>query len=355
MKNNRISTAIGLLFVLLAFTASGQSKLNVSGVEEITFSTGEFEITGNIYLPAGGAGNGLVVWVHGDGPDLRRNRFPGNAFFNVFLDNGIAYFRYDKPGHGDSKGEFTDNGLFDERAAIVGAAVDALKRHPSVDSSRIGLVGSSQAGYVMPLVTEKRTDIAFMIGLSLPAIEGNKQWAYLLKQQMLCEGYSEKEAETFRSTFLELLQSDSHEDFLNTLEYFREHPIDIPSLHGYDRDLASKLETWWPLDWVSAQDFNPMGIIRETKIPVLSIYGANDAQVDPVQGAGAYRTSLESAGNGFFEVTVIEHADHNMSVSKTGCLKEQQERQGFEMAPELPVIVTAWLERLAVQLSKAEN
>jgi pimeloyl-ACP methyl ester carboxylesterase len=83
-------------------------------------------------------------------------------------------------------------------------------------------------------------------------------------------------------------------------------------LKGYDKDYAKRLPGWWPLDWVQTQSFNPMDIITQTTIPVLSIYGANDTQVDPQQGAKAYRESLEAAGNPFFTVKILPNTDHNM-------------------------------------------
>jgi hypothetical protein len=57
----------------------------------------------------------------------------------TFLDIGIACLIYDKPGYGESTGEFTRGNLFDERASILLAAVAALRNHPAVSPTRIGL------------------------------------------------------------------------------------------------------------------------------------------------------------------------------------------------------------------------
>jgi len=335
-----------LLVISIFHPASGQDELNISTVEEIRFSYKHFEIVGNLYLPKEEGKNALAIWIHGDGPDLRTGRFPGRSFFNTFLDHGYAYFRYDKPGAGNSKGSFTDSLLFQERAGIVTSAIGKLKTHPQIDSSRIGLVGSSQAGYVIPLVLTMRQDISFMIGLSLPAMEGHEQWAYLLKMQMICEGYPEEKAEEFSRMHLKLIHSSSHQEFLKTIKYFEKNPITLSSLNGYDVNFAKRLPQWWPLDWVKTQSFNPMGIIAQTKIPVLSIYGEKDTQVDPHQGAEAYRESLKVAGNKFFDVKILPDADHNMSHAETGCLKEQKERRKSKMAPGLTELLADWLKKL---------
>lgn len=349
----KIPALLIALFLLGSVATLGQGDLQVSGIEEIHFSINQFSIVGNLYLPEGDGKHGLAIWVHGDGPDLRSGRFPGTPFFNAFLDNGFAYFRCDKPGSGDSKGAFTDSLLFQERAAIVSAAVDALKNHPQIDSTRIGLVGSSQAGYVMPLVLTMRDDIAFMIGLSLPAMDGNEQWAYLLKMQMICEGYSEEKAEEYSRMHLKLIKSPSHEEFLKRVKYFEKNPINIPSLKGYDESFAERIRNWYPPDWTKTQSFNPMGIIAQTRIPVLAIYGENDTQVDPHQGAAAYQKNLQAAGNPFYEVKILPGADHNMSLSETGCLKEQQQRKKSQMVPALADEVTDWLKKLDRHLDRA--
>jgi len=242
--------------------------------------------------------------------------------------------------------------LFQERASIVNAAVEALKRHPRIDSSRIGLVGSSQAGYVMPLVLTMRNDIAFMIGLSLPAMDGNEQWAYLLKMQMIYEGYSKEKAEEFSRMHLQLIRSTTRQEFLEKVKYFEENPINISSLNGYDENFAEAIREWWPLDWVKVQSFNPMGIIAKTTIPVLSIYGGKDTQVDPYQGAEAYRQSLKSAGNTFYEVKIFPDADHNMAFSKTGSLKEQKARTESKIVPGLTEFVADWLQKLNRHLDR---
>jgi len=355
MIYNKPILQVSILILLLSNLVLGQKELHVSSTEEVRFSSNKFEIVGNLYLPVKDGKSALGIWIHGDGPDLRTGRFPSTSFFNTFLDNGYAYFRYDKPGSGDSKGSFSDSLLFKERANIVNTAIEVLKKHPQIDSTRIGLVGSSQAGYVIPLVLTMRNDIAFIIGLSLPAMTGNEQWAYLLKMQMICEGYSEERAEEFSRMHLKLIRSSSHQEFLETIKYFEENPVTISSINGYNENFAEMIHNWWPLDWVITQSFNPMGIIAKIKIPVLSIYGGKDTQVDPHQGTEAYRQSLTKAGNTFFEVKIFPDADHNMAISKTGCLKEQKERKKSRIVTDLTEFLADWLKKLSEHFDRSSR
>jgi pimeloyl-ACP methyl ester carboxylesterase len=352
MLNRKKITILKMIPVLclfnltVVFPAAGQEDLHVSAVDSIRFSFEQFSIVGNLYLPQSEGKHPVAVWVHGDGPDRRTNRFPGTAFFNTLLDHGFAFFRYDKPGTGDSQGSFTDSLLFQERAGIVNAAVGILKNRTEIDPARIGMAGSSQAGYVMPLVLTMRSDIAFMIGLSLPAMDGNEQWAYLLKKQLICEGYSEKVAEQFSRMHLKMIRAASYEEFMEAVHYFENNPVKITSIKGYDEHFAERVRNWWPLAWTKAQSFNPMEIIARTTIPVLAVYGENDTQVDPRQGAEAYRNGLEKAENPLYEVVILPEANHNMAYSKTGCLKEQQEQKKSKMVDGLTGILAAWLDKL---------
>jgi pimeloyl-ACP methyl ester carboxylesterase len=352
--NKNLILTIFISLLILSSLKANQNVLNFSSVEKISFNTHQFQIVGNLYLPKSTAPYALVIWIHGSGPDLRASKFPGTAFINTFLDNGFAYFRYDKPGSGDSKGQFTDSLLFQERAQIVSAAVDLLKKRPDIDSTRIGLVGSSQAGYVIPIVLSTRNDIAFMIGLSLPAETGHEQWAYLLKMQLIYEGYSKEKAEEFRRMYLRLIRSANYQEFLETIRYFENNPVHISSLNGYDENFAKSLHDWWPLDWTKAQSFDPMELMKGVKIPALIVYGVKDTQVDPHQGADAYKNVFRAAGNPFYEVISIPDADHNMFLAMTGSLKEQKERNHSELSPVLVENVRKWLTKLKHHLDNMD-
>ena len=80
--------------------------------------------------------------------------------------------RYDKRGAGESTGKFrdvtADNSIevFDLLAADVLALVDHLSAQPGVDAARIGLIGVSQAGWIMTLAASRSEGIAYFISLS---------------------------------------------------------------------------------------------------------------------------------------------------------------------------------------------
>jgi hypothetical protein len=55
---------------------------------------------------------------------------------------------------------------FDDLAGDVIAAFEYLRRRSDIDRSQIGLLGVSQAGWIMPLAAVRAKDLAFLISIS---------------------------------------------------------------------------------------------------------------------------------------------------------------------------------------------
>jgi len=95
--------------------------------------------------------------------------------------------------------------------------------------------------------------------------------------------------------------------------------------------------------------WNPIEVIEQVRIPVLAFFGEEDTQVDPIQGAHAYRAALERAGNPNFRVEIIPGADHLMLLAETGCIDETHQRlQSGEwtIVPEILDTLEEWLRGL---------
>jgi pimeloyl-ACP methyl ester carboxylesterase len=93
--------------------------------------------------------------------------------------------------------------------------------------------------------------------------------------------------------------------------------------------------------------YNPMDQFSKLATPALVMFGEKDTQADPLQGSAAYQTAFEQNGNKFFQVVILEHTDHNMDLTDTGCWKEQVENyrrgSGKGANPEFLRILSEWL------------
>jgi pimeloyl-ACP methyl ester carboxylesterase len=81
---------------------------------------------------------------------------------------GIASFRFDFSGSGESDGDFEDMTLSGE-VAEAHAIFDLVKADPRIDATRISVAGLSMGGLVASLVAGDRPDDVYRLALLAPA------------------------------------------------------------------------------------------------------------------------------------------------------------------------------------------
>ena len=277
--------------------------------------------------------------VHGSGGATRDSAVPFSSLIEIFLRSGYAVFSWDKPGSGESTGEFNDE--LTQRAEILVDGIEVLVDHPSIDPSRIGLWGISQAGWVIPLAIEQSEDVAFMILVSGSAEDSIEQMAYQVRQKVICSGGSEEQAALVEQYWSQRAKADSYDQYVQAMEVL----LDIPQVKHYIESEIAEEKDWEPRprDWDSFID--PMDSIEHTTIPMLVFYGELDKNIDPVQGAEAYEAALQKVGNQDYQIVVIPGVAHTLTPAKTGCLLEAW---GTSYAPE-------YLRRSRVLASRTIN
>lgn len=343
-------------FILITITLLFITKVNFSQEnkevlfrsEEIKFEVKQFIISGDLILPLEGNKFPVVIFCTGSGQTSRKQAIKNSKVIRKFIEKGFGFFIDDKPGSGDSKGEFSDDSLLRERAIILCKEIEILKEHPMINNECIGLYGSSQAGYVMSITLEQTKDISFMIAWSCPAMSSIEQSAYLVKKQTLCDGGSEEEAEKVWKYFIQRANSKSYSEYYEAAEFLDKHPV-IKDL-GWGGIISEQDFTL--LSSSSESYINPLDGIGKVTFPSLFIFGEKDTQIDPIQGAVAFKESLEKSGNKNYKIITIPGVDHNMRTTKTGCLKEQKENcnkeGGARLSDEFLEIIGNWLDEFKI-------
>lgn len=162
---------VAVLALLLMLSGCGE----VASVEPcrngecIPVPSGDVTLALELDLPPGPGPHPVLVMVHGSGRGTRAD-FAGVV--DTYRSSGIGIARYDKRGAGDSTGRFHDvdagnsRDVFDLLADDLVAVVEHVATEPGVDPDRIGAIGVSQAGWIMPLAAGRSERIAYMISIS---------------------------------------------------------------------------------------------------------------------------------------------------------------------------------------------
>ena len=319
--------------------AQTQEKVVPHDTERYVFESGHFKVVGELRIPSAEGKYPLVIMVHGDGP-ARMTYF--YALKKSFLRAGYATLIWDKPGAGQSTGKFSQMHLRAERAEILLDSISHVKKHPRIDSTRIGLWGISQAGVVIPMALPKTEDITFMIMVGCPGENGIQQTAYQILRQLQFEGASEEEAKQAENHFIQIFHADNFEQYIKHAKPLYDNPVQRKL--GFVSALWDETN-WKPINPEKEGFFDPIGIIEKVLIPTLVFFGEKDTQVDPIQGVDSYKKALTKAGNKNFRVELIPNADHDIILSKTGSMKERSRRsaKGWQnYAPEYLDIMENW-------------
>ena len=153
---------------------------------EVQFTCVGDRQVGTLYLPKRAGRFPAVVYVHGSGETSRWSW--DVPWVQMTVRAGIAFFSYDKRGVGESEGTCCpgDTGHFNLLAADADGAVNALRKRSDINPARIGFLGTSEAGWVVPLAVARSGDrIAFMALASGPTVTTHEeqQWSRLAGEE----------------------------------------------------------------------------------------------------------------------------------------------------------------------------
>jgi uncharacterized protein len=157
------------------FAACGGTKMQAPGQPSDTglfFDNAGARLSYVVDRPSGAGPFPGIVLVH-EGGQVVKGSLAGLAA--TLVQHGFVVLRYDKRGVGQSTGTFeevsTDNSerVIALLASDVVAAVRTLRAQAGVDGARVGLVGASQAGWVMPLAASQ-IDVRFFAAVVGPAV-----------------------------------------------------------------------------------------------------------------------------------------------------------------------------------------
>ena len=249
--------------------------------EDIRFESAGVTLAGTIYTPR--HSHAAVVLVHGSGQAPRMREFA-----SLLAEKGISVLTYDKRGVGESEGIYagpevgTNNVDSANLTLLAKDASTALNVLHQLDKNiPIGLVGISQAGWIIPIAANNNPIVDFMVlfsGAVIPTLD-----------QLIFQHYTEGKPDFW----------DSHTD------------ADVRKYIPEARERISNEPDRYQLDQFVSTD--PCDVLSKLSIPGLWLFGDKDVQV-PVRLSMDSLNSLKAQGR-YYDYCLFSTLGHNTAFS----------------------------------------
>lgn len=261
------------LFFLCLVAVHGATAQSLDSITrtDTTFTSEGITLAGTLYSPTDP--KAAIVLVHGSGQEKRMTRFAERL-----VAHGITVLTYDKRGVGASEGIYAGQEVGTNNVDSINLSLLAKDASAAVNKLQevamdlpVGLVGSSQAGWIIPMAATLNPSVDFMVVFSGPTITSLEQLRFQFHtngDQNYWENHSEAEA--------------------------REHIKNDPDRFQFT-----------PTD--------PKHFLADLAIPGLWLYGAKDIQV-PAKLCIEQLTTLKSQGKPF-DYHLYSNLGHNTASS----------------------------------------
>lgn len=320
--------AVSAALLLSCAEARGQNAVER---EDVEFSNDTLRLAGTLYLPKQAANAPAVVLIHGSGATDRTSL---RYYAELFARNGVVALVYDKRGVGTSQGAKLAwrNFSLADLAADAAAGARFLRTRAEVDSTRVGLFGASQGGWVAPLAAQLLGNARFVITVSASLTTIAEDNRFERASRLRREGFSTADVAAARAMHEQDIAlsrtGTGFPEFASAWEnnqgapWFRRvygDPSPAPADHPYRR--------WYR----TVMDVDPVPVWRELKTPALFIFG--DAALDdssPVERSMELAGTLKAGGR---DIEVLTLAGANHSLQRDG--------------KDVPIVeqVMAWLKK----------
>ncbi len=276
---------------------SGQyaTRINYS-TEEVTFTSADGAVmAGLLTSPETPEPHAAFMMLHGSEPGVK-DGFGQQILAHYMISRGIALLTYDKRGVGESQGVYRESANEANINLIASDAVagtDYLSTRAEIDPAKIGLIGGSQAGWVIPMAVTDSENVDFFVIQSGPVL------------------------------------SFAHEDRYSSVTN------DGDSSTTYD---AEELDQ--TLREMKAGGIDPIPVLANITQPGLWLWGNVDKSV-PAKVSAENLQALIDSGSDNFSYTILANGDHNLNESEHGYFAE------IPYSPRVLYfsMLTEWLEQ----------
>ncbi|MFT5755688.1 MAG: alpha-beta hydrolase superfamily lysophospholipase [Alteromonadaceae bacterium] len=278
---------LSCIFVLSIFVTRVEA-------EQLQFEHQQNKLSGHYLAPVKNQKTkSVLIFVHGDG-DMT---FDAEGYYTIIWqqlrEQGYAIFSWDKAGVGKSTGNWLSQSMIDRQSEVL-AAVKFIQQKYNFTAENTGLIGFSQAGWVLPAMAKKNHSIGFMVGIGFAA-NWLEQGEYFTQTRLRLAGASKQQIMTALS------ENTKEQQFFGRSpaysEYVKTAGDDVMSLDRYQFVLKNYRED-------ARQDY------QKINIPTLLLWGDLDLNVNAKQEFNWWQ--LSGNKNDYVKTKLIENASHGM-------------------------------------------
>ena len=240
---------------------------------------------------------------------------------------GAAVLAHDKPGCGESPGDWREQTL-QERAIETLAAAEVLRRQPGVDRERVGLLGISQGGWIAYLAASLAPGkISQLVSVSGPGVSPVEQERF----RIACATGGDEEALTWvDERARRIAAGEDPASIISAQRAYATRPWFAAACEHYDdpgflRFAARNI------------GFDPAAVLPQVRCRVFAAFGGADTAV-PVPRSAANLSQLLPASPQH-ALAIFPGGDHNLFVTK----RDDDTPLDGQLAPGFMPMLDAWL------------
>ncbi len=260
--------------------------------------------------------------------------------------------RWDKRGCGKSTGNY-DKATTQDFAADVFAGVAYLKSRKEVNPNQIGLIGHSEGGIIAPMVAAGSKDVAFIVLMAGPAVNGEE---IMYEQRRLAQQASGDSEETitqdhnFQKQLCTILKNEPDPQIAagQLREMAKNHMAALQGPRGKAKltllERCGQNTEWWRYYLL----FDSSTALKQVKIPVLALNGELDRQVSPTQNLPIISKALEEGENKDFTIVELPRLNHFFQTCQDGSFGEYSKIEET-IAPSVLNLIAEWILERTIQ------
>ena len=319
-----------------------------------------------ITIPNGKGPFPAALLITGSGAQNRDEELADHKVFAVLADaltkNGMVVLRVDDRGVGKSTGIFSD-ATSEDFAKDVNTSLDYLLSRTEVDKKKVGLIGHSEGGMIVPMVASKRNDIDFAVLLAAPGVKIDslmaEQNAAILRSVGISQGSINAYIPFYKKLIKEIINAkDTTEAYRNATILFRQWIPTIDSTArkelGFDSETSIRNVTAVLVEGFSGKwfkyflSFDPQLYLQQLKCKVLALNGEKDIQVIANSNLTAIESALKKSGSKIYTTQILPGLNHLFQTCQTCTLQEYGELEET-FSPVALQIINNWLKNYVIQ------